>query len=469
MSEPKSPGKQLEEKLFYDKKNAYKVMDEQAVSDCYAFCDGYKDFLGAAVTERLSISFMKNEAAKKGYLPFDCKIAALKAGDTYYQINRDKTLILLKVGKKPLSEGLNVVVSHIDSPRIDLKPNPVYEKDDFALFKTHYYGGIKKYQWTALPLSLYGVVYKKDGTKIDVAVGDRPGDPVFTITDLLPHLAAEQMGKKLSVGIEGEQLNILIGSVPFADDDASKKIKLNILNILNKTYGITEEDFLSSELCCVPCLPPRDIGFDKSLLGAYGHDDRVCAYTSFMGMLQSDIPEHTSLCVFADKEEVGSMGSTGMQSRFFENFVYDLCEIEKVPARHVLSASHCLSADVNVSADPTFDQVLEKNNASKAGFGVAITKYTGSRGKASSSDAEPSFIAALRGLFDKNNVLWQTGELGKVDQGGGGTVAQFVANLDVTTVDCGVPVLSMHSPFEVVSKADVYMAYLAFKTFYNQF
>lgn len=460
---------ELKKSLFYKPKNVYEALGEAGMAGCTAFCDEYLAFLDFAKTERLSAAFSADEAGKAGFSPFDPSGKLLKKGDKFYHLHRDKAVILGIMGEEPVSAGLNIVVAHMDAPRIDLKPNPLYEEDGMALFKTHYYGGIKKYQWTALPLALHGVIAKKDGTVAQISVGDTPGEPVFCITDLLPHLAGEQMQKKMAEGFTGEDLNILAGSIPYDYKKGENSVKLRLLSILHEKYGVLEEDFLSAELSAVPALPARYVGFDKGLIGAYGHDDRVCGYMALKAVLAAKAPRRTCLCVLADKEEVGSMGVTGMQSRFMHNLVCDLGEMFKIPARRILSASHCLSADVGVAQDPNFPSVTEKRNASFLGQGLTLIKYTGSRGKAGSSDAAAELVGKMRRLLDGEGIIWQMGELGKVDVGGGGTVAQYMANWDVETIDCGIPVLSMHSPFEVVSCGDVYMTFKGFTAFFEKF
>ncbi len=362
---------------------------------------------------------------------------------------------------------MKIAAAHIDSPRLDLKPNPLYEDSDLALFKTHYYGGIKKYQWPTIPLALHGVVVLRDGSCVKVTVGEDDEDPKFVVTDLLPHLGAEQGRKTLSEGIKGEDLNVLIGSRPFKDDDSSEKVKLNIMNILYEKYGIVESDFLSAELEVVPAFKACDIGFDRSMIGAYGHDDRVCAYPSIMAALDVEEPDYTVMSVLTDKEEIGSDGNTGLNSSYMKYFINYLAAMEGYDGYEVMRKSECLSADVTAAFDPTYPEVMDKRNAAYINKGVAVMKYTGSRGKSGTSDASAEFMGKIRALLDNAGVVWQTGELGKVDAGGGGTVAKYVANLDVDVVDIGVPVLSMHSPFETVAKTDIYMAYRAFSEFFK--
>lgn len=462
----KTEGQILSEKLTYSAPNAGEKLSEAELKIADDFCEGYKDFLNAAKTERESVNYFVAMAEKEGFTAFDPDKKYF-AGDKVYYNNRGKALILAVIGKKSVADGVRIVAAHVDSPRLDLKPNPLYEDNDMALFKTHYYGGIKKYQWTAIPLSLHGVVALKDGSVVEIRIGDDAGDPVFCITDLLPHLASEQVQRKLSEGIRGEELNILVGSRPFNDDKASEKVKLNILKILNDKYGITEEDFLSAELEAVPAFDARDLGFDRSMIGAYGHDDRVCAYPAVMASLSNLNPENTTLTVLADKEETGSEGNTGLDSSFLRYFIEDLAAMEGVSPRKVFTNSTCLSADVNAAFDPTFPDVTERRNCAYINKGAVITKYTGARGKGGTSDASAEFMGKIRSILDRHNVIWQTGELGKVDIGGGGTVAKYVAHLNIDVVDLGVPVLSMHAPYEIVSKTDVYMTYRACDAFFK--
>ncbi len=456
--------KELKEKLFRKKKNAAVVMSAAELKKCDKFCEGYKKFLDAAKTEREATEFIKAEAEAKGFAPFDRK-KTYKAGEKVYYVNREKSVILAIIGKEPIQNGVNLLAAHIDSPRLDLKQNPLYEKDEVAYFKTHYYGGIKKYQWPTVPLSLHGVVVKTDGTKIKVCIGEDESDPVFCVSDLLPHLASAQYKRPSTELIKGEELNIVIGSRPFKDDEASELVKLNIMMILNEKYGMTENDFLSAELEAVPSFKARDVGFDRSLVGAYGQDDRVCAYTELMAILDAKTPKRTAVAILTDKEETGSDGNTGLRSAYLKYFIADLAAAFGVKGREVLAASRCLSADVNAAYDPTFPDVFEKNNAALLNGGVCVTKYTGSRGKSGTSDASAEFVGEIRALLDSKGVIWQTGELGKVDIGGGGTVAAYIANLDVDTIDVGVPVLSMHAPFEITAKTDIYAAYKAFEAF----
>lgn len=458
--------KELKEQLFLQKKNAYLRMSDAEIKKCDKFCEGYKAFLDAAKTEREATVFIEREAKTKGFVPFD-KNKTYKAGDKVYYVNREKSVILAIIGKEPIENGVNLVAAHIDSPRLDMKQNPLYEKDDIGYFKTHYYGGIKKYQWPTVPLSLHGVIVKADGTKITVTVGEDDGDPVFCVSDLLPHLANAQYKRPTTELIRGEELNIIIGSRPFKDDEASDRVKLSLMMILNEKYGITEGDFLSAELEAVPAFKARDIGFDRSLVGGYGQDDRVCAYTELMAVLNAKSVRRTAVAILTDKEETGSDGNTGLRSAYLKYFIADLAATFGVRGREVLSNSRCLSADVNAAYDPTFPDVFEKNNACVLNGGVCVTKYTGSRGKSGTSDASAEFVGEVRRLLDSKGVIWQTGELGKVDIGGGGTVAAYIANLNVDTIDVGVPVMSMHAPFEITAKTDVYAAFKAFEVFIN--
>ncbi len=467
MMSEKTKAEMLKEELFYSPEHAAYTCEEGEIEAADSFCEGYKDFLNKCKTEREAASYVKALAEEKGYALFDPN-ASYKAGDKVYADIRSKALILCTFGRKGLENGAKIVASHIDSPRLDLKPNPLYEDAELALFKTHYYGGIKKYHWTAIPLSLHGVIYRRDGSCVNVCLGEDDNDPKFVITDLLPHLDKKQANRPLDEAIEGENLNILVGSRPFCKDKCSEAVKLNIMKLLNEKYGIVEADFLSAELEAVPAFKASDIGFDRSMIGSYGHDDRVCAYPSVMAELDTVMPEFTSVTVITDKEETGSDGNTGLHSAFLKHFIADIAKTQGLEGRDVLRASECLSADVNAGFDPIYPSVHDKRNAAFVNRGIVVTKYTGSRGKSGTNDANAEFMLKIRTLFDKEKVAWQIGELGKVDEGGGGTVAKYVANLGVEVVDVGVPVLSMHAPFEVVSKLDVYMAYKGFKAFLMQ-
>ena len=464
MSEKNSVSKELKEKLFSKKKNGIFRMNDAELKSCDEFSESYKSFLNAAKTEREAVEQSVELLKQKGFKEYTIGMK-LSAGDKIYRINRGKAVIAAIIGSEPIESGVRLCAAHIDSPRIDLKQFPLYEDSEMARVKTHYYGGIKKYQWTAIPLSLHGVIIKSDNSSVKVNIGEDENDPVFCVTDLLPHLATEQMKRNLAQGIKGEELNIVVGSRPFKDDETSEAVKLNILNILNEKYGIIEDDFISAELEAVPAFKAKDIGFDRSMIGSYGHDDRVCAYTALSATLDCENPKHTVVTILTDKEETGSDGNTGLCSAYLKYFIADLAAEFGTEGRTVLSASECLSADVNSAFDPTFPDVLERNNCAYINKGVCVTKFTGSRGKSGTSDASAEFVGRVRNLLDSKNVIWQTGELGKVDMGGGGTVAAYIANLNVDTIDVGVPVLSMHAPYEIVSKIDVYMAYKAFSVF----
>ena len=454
--------------MKYELKNGWtKDIDKEIV---FKFSEGYKDFLTQCKTERESVSEAVRLAEECGFKPLE-SFDTLKEGDKVYAVNKLRSVMLAVIGSEQLTNGVNIVGAHIDAPRLDLKPNPLYEDGEMAFLKTHYYGGIKKYQWSAIPLALHGVVITKDGETVNIRIGDENDDVTFVITDLLPHLAGEQMKKSASEIIEGEQLNILIGAMPSPDEE-KEAVKENILAILNEKYGICEEDFLSAELQVVPAANAKDVGFDRSLIGSYAHDDRVCAYPSLMAILTTEACDKTAVCILTDKEEVGSMGNTGAKSDFMKLVLLEIMDKTGESATELnllrcLDRSFCLSADVNAAFDPNFPSPYEKRNSGKLNYGVAISKYTGARGKSGSSDASAELMGKIRTLFNQNGVLWHVSELGKVDAGGGGTIAQYVANLGVETVDCGVPILSMHAPFEVASKLDVYMAYKAFHTFFN--
>ncbi len=449
----------LRSKLFYEQKNGYDLMDtkERILAECY--CKAYIDFLDNSRTEREAVSNTIALAEKQGFVPYVPGME-LKPGDKIYSNNRDKALTLAVMGKKPLSEGAMIAGAHIDSPRIDLKQVTLYEQDELAYFKTHYYGGIKKYQWVTIPLELHGAVALKSGEVVNVIIGREKDEPKFVITDLLPHLSADQMKKTLAEGFTGEGLNILLGSAPYADE-GKDRVKLAVMSILNDMYGITEEDFLSAELYAVPAFDVCEVGVDRSLIGGYGHDDRVCAFAELQAIFDVEKPERTCVCILVDKEEIGSEGVSGMQSAAFDSFMADLCESQGVALRRCYEKSFCLSADVSAAFDPLYPEVSEKRSAAKLNYGVALCKFTGVRGKGASSDAAAELIAYLRRLFEREGVIWQMAELGKVDQGGGGTIARFMAKRNIDTIDAGVPVLSMHAPFEVVAKLDCYMTYKA--------
>ena len=457
----KTAGELRREALCYAPKNGYDRLTAEDEAALQRYCEDYKRFLDAGKTERECVSEAIRQAEAKGFRPF-VRGMELKSGDKIYRSNRGKSLMLAVVGSRPLSEGVNIGAAHIDSPRLDLKPNPLYEDSELAYFKTHYYGGLRKYQWVSIPLELHGVVARKDGSVVEVAIGD----PLFTINDLLPHLGVEQSKKPLSEAIPAETLNILVGSRPFRDDEGAERVKLAVLDLLHQKYGITEEDFISAELEVVPAFRAVDIGFDRSLIGAYGHDDRVCAYAEFAALLELEIPSRTAVCILADKEEIGSEGVSGMQSAAFDTFMSDLCDSQKVPLKTCYEKSFCLSADVTAAYDPNYADVYEKRNSARINYGMGLCKYTGARGKSGASDASAEVVAYVRRILDEAGVFWQMAELGKVDAGGGGTVACFMANRDIDTLDAGVPVLSMHAPFETVSKLDCYMTYKGMKAVY---
>lgn len=453
------------------KRNAWMRMDDQVRTRVYEFNTGYIDFLTSVKTEREAVDYIVNSARQNGFKDLD-EVQALKPGQKLIITQKGKICGLLVIGERPLEEGFNMVASHIDSPRLDLKARPVYEADGLALLKTHYYGGIKKYQWVSMPLALHGVVVKKDGQKVDICIGEKDDDLVFTIADLLPHLGKEQMEKKASEVVSGESLNAMAGSIPLKDED-SDNIKKYFMQLLKESYDIEEDDFTSAELELVPAYAAREVGLDRSMVGAYGQDDRVSAYTSLQAILEVEKPERTALCLFVDKEEIGSTGNTGLQSLLIENIMAEVMhkagQHDYFMVRKGLASSCALSADVNAAVDPNYPEVFEKMNCSFLAQGVVLTKYTGSRGKSESNDANPEFMGAVRALFDSHDVVWQVGELGKVDLGGGGTVARYMAYYGMEVVDCGVAVMGMHSPFEVVSKADVYMAYQAYRAFMQEF
>ena len=466
MSKEKNKFKELKEKLCYKKENGGKLISEKKMKEIQDFADGYKDYLNKAKTERENIAYVLNDIKNRGFEEFD-KNKKYKPGDRVYLVNKERCIALAVIGKKGVKTGARLSVAHVDAPRLDLKPNPLMETGDFAMLKTHYYGGIKKYQWTTIPLSLHGRIVKKDGSYIDICLGEKEDEPCFCITDLLPHLAREQMNKKMSQAIMGEDLNALVGSLPFKSNEGSELIKLNILKLLNDKYGIVEEDFISSDLELVPAMKAQDVGFDCSMIGGYAHDDRSCAYPSYQAILSCEIPTQTVIVLLTDKEETGSDGNTGMQSRFLEYFISDLADMENCKCRDVFNKSKCLSADVSAAYDPTYSSSYEVSNTPFVNRGVVVEKYTGSGGKYGTSEASAEFTGEIRKLLNDNKILWQSGELGKVDIGGGGTIAKYVANLNVDTIDIGVPVLSMHSPFEIISKIDLYMTYKAISAFLN--
>ena len=462
---------ELKEKLFNKKDNGWETLDSNQKEEVFDLSKKYIDFLNVAKTEREFIKHARKLANENGYkdiMEFD----TLKPGDKIYFVNREKSMYLAIIGEKSIEEGLHIIGSHVDSPRLDLKPNPLYEDTGLAYFKTHYYGGIKKYQWTTIPLSIHGVIVKANGEKIEVNIGEDEEDPIFTITDLLPHLAQEQMEKKLKNGVDGEDLNLLIGSIPYSSSKISEKVKLNILNILNQKYGITEADLTSSEIELVPAFKARSLGFDGSMVAAYGQDDKVCAYTSLHAMMELENVKNTAVCILSDKEEIGSMGNTGMESHMFDFFISEMLNKLGVNRPNLLDKVFCfskmLSSDVDAGFDPIYASVSDKHNAGFLGKGISLNKYTGARGKSGASDANAEYVAWVRNILERNNIKYQIAELGKVDIGGGGTIAYIIANKGADVIDCGVPVLSMHAPYEVTSKYDIYSAYKTYKAFWKE-
>ena len=456
--------KELKEELEYKNRSAFESISEDELERSFAYAESYKLFLDNCKTEREAVKYSVAMAKRRGYTEYRLG-DDIAVGGKYYYNNRGKQLVVFRVGEEPLENGAYIMAAHIDSPRLDLKQNPLYEDSGLGLFKTHYYGGIKKYQWTTVPLALHGIVMKSDGTSVDICIGEDEDEPIFYVSDLLPHLAKDQMSKSLAEGITGEGLNIIVGSEPYREEETDGAIKLNLLRILNEKYGMCEEDFLSAELTAVPAMHARDIGLDRSLIAGYGHDDRVCAYSELTALLDSNDTAKTVFAVLADKEETGSDGVSGMQSELFADILAEVCEARGANYRVVKANSKCLSADVNAAYDPNFPEVLEKKNACYANCGVVLSKFTGARGKSGTSDATSEFTAYVRSFLNKSGVVWQMAELGKVDQGGGGTVAKFIANMNIDTIDVGVPVISMHAPYEAISKLDLYMTYKAFCAF----
>ena len=457
--------KQLSKELLNSYKHVF-IEDGSAFEKADEFSVAYKEFLDKSKTERECVKYAVELLSANGYEEFDAS-KTYKAGDKIYKVNRDKAIMAATIGSKSIEEGIRINAAHIDSPRLDLKPNPLYEKSELAFFKTHYYGGIRKYQWATIPLSMHGVIIRKDGTKIEVNVGEDEKDPVFMISDLLPHLSAKQNERKLAEGIQAEELNIIIASLPFGDEDTKEAVKLHALKLLNEKYGIVERDFARAELEFVPAHKARDLGFDRSLMAAYGHDDRICAYPALIAEIEAKSPAYTTLTVLADKEEIGSTGNTGLHSNFMYDFICYLAANSNADVKKVCENSACLSSDVNAAYDPTFSSVFDENNACYLNRGCVLTKYTGARGKVAASDASAEFMAKVIDIMEKAGVYWQIGAFGKVDEGGGGTVAQYVAMLNIDVVDLGVPVLAMHAPCEIASKLDLYEAYKAFKAFYE--
>jgi len=462
----KTAGELRKKELFRESKNGYDRLPSEEEAAMKTYCEDYKKYLNEGKTEREAVKYTVALAEARGFVPF-VRGMELKPGAKLYRVNRGKAVMLAVIGSAPLADGANICAAHIDSPRLDLKPNPLYEDAEMAFFKTHYYGGLRKYQWVTIPLELHGVIVLKNGTTVRVAVGNGPGDPVFTVDDLLPHLAGEQGKKPLSEAIPAESLNILIGSRPFKNEEGGDRVKLAIMDLLNQKYGIHEDDFTSAELEVVPGFQASDVGFDRSLIGAYGHDDRVCAYACLAALFTAEAPKRTAVCMLADKEEIGSEGVSGMIGAAFDTFMSDLCDTQRIPLKVCYEKSFCLSADVTAAFDPNFSEVYEKLNSAKVNYGVGICKYTGARGKSGASDASAEVVAYARRIFDEGGVVWQMAELGKGDAGGGGTVAVYMAERDIDTLDAGVPVLSMHAPFETVSKLDCYMTYKAMLAVYT--
>lgn len=458
-------GKDLEKVLLWEAPHIGEKAPEQ-IPEAQDFCEGYKTFLNEGKTERECVKKAVILLENAGYQKFDPK-ASYKAGDKIYWNNRKKAIIASTIGTKDLNEGLRMNGAHIDSPRLDLKPNPLFEKDEIAYLKPHYYGGIRKYQWGTIPLAIHGVVVKKNGETVEVCIGEKESDPVFCVTDLLPHLSAKQNERPLKDGLKGEELNIVVGSLPFQDEEIKEPFKLLALSLLNERYGITEKDFFRAELELVPAVKARDVGLDASMIGAYGQDDRVCAYTALTAEIDAKKPAHTTITILTDKEETGSDGNTGLNSDYVLHYIEDLADQAGVKVRDILRNSLCLSSDVNAAYDPTFPDVYESRNSSYVNKGCVLTKYTGARGKSGSNDASAEVMAKVISMMEQEGVYWQAGELGAVDVGGGGTIAKFVAHMNVDTVDLGVPILSMHSPFELASKLDVYNTYKAFRAFYK--
>ena len=457
---------QKKKALFLNRTNGYDRLAQGDLEAIHTYCEGYKAFLDEGKTERECVDYAVKLAEAAGFRPL-VRGEALRPGDKVYRNNRGKALMLAVIGKKPLSEGTVIGAAHIDSPRLDFKQNPLYEERELAYAKTHYYGGIKKYQWTTIPLALHGVVVLQDGATVSVRIGEDPGDPQFTVGDLLPHLAGDQAKKTMGAIVTAEQLNVFLGSRPFGEEKESDRVKLAILDLLHEKYGMVEEDFLSAELMAVPAVKAVDIGLDRSVIGAYGQDDRVCSYACLKALLELETPETTGVCVLADKEEIGSLGVTGMQSAAFDTFMSDLCQGQGVPLKSCYETSFCLSADVTAAYDPNFAEAYEVRNSAFFNYGVCISKYTGARGKSGASDASAELVGKVRRIFAENQVVWQLAELGKTDQGGGGTVACYMANRNIDTIDAGVPVLSMHAPFETTAKLDCYMTYKAMKALYT--
>ena len=461
---------ELKQQLFKQEKCGWQGISEERKNEIFTYCDQYMQYLNHSKTEREIVKTSKQMAEEKGFKDL-ATIKTLKAGDKIYYINHEKSMYLAVIGKNPIENGINIIGAHADSPRLDLKPNPLYEDTGFAYFKTHYYGGIKKYQWTTIPLAIHGVIVKANGEKVEICIGENEDEPIFTITDLLPHLAQEQMERKLKDGIKGEELNLLIGSMSLQVKEVSESVRLNIMNILNQKYGIIEQVFVSAELELVPAFKARTLGFDGSMVAAYGQDDKVCVYTALTALLSLEKPTTTAICIISDKEEIGSMGNTGMESHVFDTFIAEILNKLGVNSPNLLDKVFCnsrmLSADVDAGYDPIYAQVHDKYNSGYLGRGIGMNKYTGARGKSGASDANAEYVAKIREIFEKEKIQYEVAELGKVDTGGGGTIAYILANKGVDVIDCGVPVLSMHAPYEVTSKFDIYEAYRAYAAFWK--
>ena len=457
-------------KLFNQKECGWKGLSEERKGEIFDLSRRYMDFLNISKTERTFIKNARKLADEHGFRDM-LEFESLKPGDKVYFVNREKSMYLAVIGEDSIENGLHIIGSHVDSPRLDFKPNPLYEDTGLAYFKTHYYGGIKKYQWTTIPLCIHGVIVKPNGEKMEVNIGEDDNDPIFTITDLLPHLAQDQMEKKLKSGIDGENLNLLVGSIPYEEEECKEQVKLNILNILNKKYGILEVDFNSSELEVVPQFKARSLGLDESMVAAYGQDDKICAFTSLTAMMELNNPKNTAICILSDKEEIGSMGNTGMESHMFDFFISEILNKLGINRPNLIDKIFCfskmLSSDVDAGFDPLYAAVSDKLNCGFIGKGISLNKYTGARGKSGASDANAEFVAWVRGILENNDIKYQVAELGKVDIGGGGTIAYILANKGADVIDCGVPVLSMHAPYEVTSKFDIYEAYRTYKAFWN--
>lgn len=469
----KSFEKELQDKLVKKFNNAWEQLKPGELEQVFEFGESYKHFMDMGKTERECVDEIVKNAIGQGFISLKEAIRKgnIKAGDKIYAENKNKSVALFVVGKEGIHKGMRIVGSHLDAPRLDLKAFPLYEDGGLALLKTHYYGGVKKYQWVAIPLALHGVIFKKNGEKVSITIGEEENEPVLYISDLLPHLAKDQMAKKMDEGITGEGLNVIIGNIPYSGEGIDEKVKLNVLNLLNEKYGIVEEDFTVAEIEIVPAGKARDVGLDRSMIAAHGHDDRVCSFAAYQAVLETSAPKDTIVGLFVDKEEVGSMGNTGAESMFFEDVVAELLALEGkttyLDLRRAMNSSKVLSGDVMAGFDPNFPEVLDRRNAAFISKGVTLTKYTGARGKGGCNDANAEFLAKIRDIFNNHDVTWQIGELGKVDQGGGGTIAYILANRGAEVVDCGTPMLSMHAPIELISKVDLYMTYKAYKAFYQ--